>query len=76
MVNSTLLESPIEIDTSGTYATVSVSGRALANINPTTGAIVNPQPSAQAYSTNNMNLTPIEVALREVGNTTTAPTYL
>ena len=72
MANSTITESPLEIDTSGSYATVSLSGRGLAN-----KAGVNLQPSNVAFTTaTNLNhVTPVEILIKEVGEAGNAPTY-
>ena len=72
MANSTITESPLEIDTSGSYATVSLTGRGLAN-----KAGVNLEPSGVAFTTatNLSHVTPVEILIKEVGEAANAPTY-
>ena len=71
IADSTPLESPLEIDTSDSYATVAISGRALA-----TGA--NLLLTDSSYDgTDNYKRSPVEIQITEVGanNSTLPPTY-
>tara|TARA_B100001167_G_C16773827_1_gene309424 strand:- start:1061 stop:2305 length:1245 start_codon:yes stop_codon:yes gene_type:complete len=71
IADSTPLESPLEIDTSDSYATVAISGRALA-----TGANLLLTDSSYDGSAN-YKRSPVEIQITEVGanNSTTPPTY-
>ena len=71
MSASSPFESPMEIDTSGAYSTLAISGRAL-----TTNAAM--PISADDYdNASDTNRSPIEIQITESGhNTSTPPTYV
>ena len=72
MANSTITEGPLEIDTSGSYSTVSLTGRGLAN---KVGVVLQPSGNAFTTSTNLNHVTPVEILIKEVGEAANAPTY-
>jgi len=73
MANSTIMEDALEIDTSGSYATVALSGRGLAN---GVGVAVIPSGDTFTTSTNLSGVTPVEVLIHEMGvDGTTGPDY-
>ena len=71
IADSTPLEAPMEIDTSGAYATLSMSGRALATNDDLELS------SADYDSTNAFDKSPVEIQITELGanNSDAPPTY-
>ncbi len=71
IADSTPLEAPMEIDTSGAYATLSMSGRALATNDDLELS------SADYDSTNAYDKSPVEIQITELGanNSDAPPTY-
>jgi hypothetical protein len=72
MANSTITEGPLEIDTSASYSTVSLSGRGLAN---KVGVVMQPSGNAFTTATNLNHVSPVEVLIKEVGEGANAPVY-